>query len=135
VRLLLRAGAALVMFIAFGGLLGAAWQGVLQTFAIVSLAAAYVGGALAILIGSVVWVFVLLLPSSLYYSSLVNYPGLWRKPNIGLPMKVGMTVGLLFVFGGLAELIGEGVAYGISWIADHDCRRALTAGVTGSRPC
>jgi hypothetical protein len=88
-----------------------------------------VGVALALLIG---WIPVFL-PPTLYYSLIVNLPGLWARTDTSWRTKVVASFAVVVLLPLAAYLIYHGVTLGIGWIADRDPCAALAAGVTGSR--
>jgi len=76
------------------------------------------------------------LPLAFYFSLLKHIPGAWlrRDVNMKMPAKLGMTVGILILFTGLAELVFMGDSKVISWIADRNPCASARVGIIGEVP-
>jgi hypothetical protein len=74
-------------------------------------------------------------PLVFYYTLLKNIPGIWLRRDVSMRVtKLGVTVGILILYTGLAELVFIGGPNVIARIADRNPCASARAGITGDVP-
>jgi hypothetical protein len=124
----------LFFFLAYGAYISAK-GGVFLFLAFVTASGAVFGFSGAFLAVCVGWI-PALAPLVFYYTLLKNIPGTWLRRDVKMKAaaKFAVTVGMLILFTGLAELVFVVSPHAIAWIADRDPCASLRAGITGSVP-